>query len=284
MDQIPERFSAWFSRKKWKIHPHQKTLYQNYQSKKSTLLIAPTGAGKTLAALLPSLIDLYKRPQKNKLHTLYISPLKALTYDIERNLEAPIHDMQLPIEVGIRTGDTTTHTRQKQKQKPPNILLTTPESLMILLSYPEAKEFFKDLQWVIIDECHSFAFSKRGDYTSLALSNLARIAPQHRRCGLSATVANPEYLAQWIGSPTKPVILFTSTKKRLPIYRYSLQKAPFRTVATMPITQSKEFSTSSKKTPYVLFLLIPEPKQRNYFKTYGIIIKTITPSQSITAP
>lgn len=207
MGLIPEPFLTWFTKKNWQVYPHQHTLLANYQAKLSTLLIAPTGAGKTLSALLPTLIDLTQNPKKNQLHTLYISPLKALTYDIERNLEQPIQAMQLPIEIAIRTGDTSSHLRSKQRKKPPNILLTTPESLMLLLSYPDAKTFFQHLRWVIIDECHSFAYSKRGDFTSLALSNLARIAPQHRRCGLSATVAAPDHLAQWVGTPGNPVTI-----------------------------------------------------------------------------
>ena len=128
-----------------------------------TLLIAPTGGGKTLAGFLPSLVDLDDRSgAKNGLHTLYISPLKALTTDIARNLRTPIEEIGLDIRVETRTGDTPQNRRQRQRANPPDMLLTTPESLALLLSYPDASAMFQGLDTVIIDELHALAGAKRG--------------------------------------------------------------------------------------------------------------------------
>ncbi|MEC8063376.1 MAG: ligase-associated DNA damage response DEXH box helicase [Pseudomonadota bacterium] len=237
MHTLPLPIKKWLRQKNWQLRPHQEAMIKHYEQRKSCLLIAPTGAGKTLAGLLPSLIDLINHPHYTGLHTLYISPLKALTYDIEKNLEQPIYEMQLPIEIGVRTGDTNSYQRSKQRTKPPQILLTTPESLMILLSYADAPNFFKKLRLVVIDECHSFAHSKRGDFTSLALSGLLRIAPEHIRFGLSATVADPKKLSCWLHSPknpaeiyhlqdkTPPVITTLTTKKPIPYSGYSARYA-----------------------------------------------------------
>ena len=117
--------------------------------------MAPTGAGKTLAGFLPSLVALAGRgPQTLKptgLHTLYISPLKALAVDIARNLEAPIAEMGLPVRVETRTGDTPAHKRTRQISRPPDILLTTPEQLALLIAHREATDFFSGLRCVILD-------------------------------------------------------------------------------------------------------------------------------------
>lgn len=175
----------------------------DYKSQTNTLLIAPTGAGKTLAGFLPSLVSLFEQPM-NGLHTLYISPLKALTHDIERNLSNPVSEMGLDISVETRTGDTPAHKRQRQRKKPPNILLTTPESLMLMLSYADAPSIFKNLKCVVVDEAHSFANTKRGDFTALCLARLKALAGDFVRFGLSATVAQPELLAAWLGPTGEP--------------------------------------------------------------------------------
>ena len=121
---LPPEFQDWFARQGWAPHPHQLALLE---AQGDTLLIAPTGGGKTLAGFLPSLVDLAGGHQG--LHTLYVSPLKALTADIGRNLARPVADLGLPIRVEDRTGDTKTGARQRQRTDPPQILLTTPESL-----------------------------------------------------------------------------------------------------------------------------------------------------------
>ncbi len=169
----------------------------------SALLIAPTGGGKTLAGFLPSLIDLAAHPRAG-LHTLYVSPLKALATDIARNLLAPIEEMALPIAVETRTGDTPANRRARQKAAPPNLLLTTPESLALLLSQPDAPTLFAGLRTVVIDEIHALAGTKRGDQLALCLARLTTTAPGARRVGLSATVAHRQALLDWVGAGAQP--------------------------------------------------------------------------------
>jgi len=171
---------------------------------RSALLIAPTGGGKTLAGFLPSLVELAETGAQG-LHTLYISPLKALAVDIRRNLEVPVAELGLPLRIETRTGDTPQSARVRQRSDPPQILLTTPESLALLLSYPEAATMFAGLRAVIVDELHALAGTKRGDLLALGLARLARLAPAARRVGLSATVAWPDDLAQFLAPDGKPV-------------------------------------------------------------------------------
>tara|TARA_R110000868_G_scaffold93397_5_gene258372 strand:- start:226 stop:2559 length:2334 start_codon:yes stop_codon:yes gene_type:complete len=161
------------------------------------LLVAPTGAGKTLAGFLPTLADLIDHPT-DRLHTLYVSPLKALAVDVRRNLLTPIEEMALPIRVETRTGDTPSDRKARQRVKPPHILLTTPESLSLLLSYPDAALMFADLQTVIVDEVHAFATQKRGDLLSLSMARLQTINPALRRVALSATVADVDAYRAWL--------------------------------------------------------------------------------------
>ncbi len=215
MQPIPPLFTDWFAHQGWTILPHQVAMVERFAAGDSTLLIAPTGTGKTLSGFLPSLIDLSVKPHVG-LHTLYISPLKALTVDIERNLTAPIRDMNLAIKVESRTGDTSSHRRKAQRNRPPHILLTTPESLMLLLSYTDAHALFQGLRSVIIDEIHYFAPTKRGDLTTLALAQLQAYAPQHQRIGLSATVAEPHLLCAWLGRSGAPASLLEGKADKPP--------------------------------------------------------------------
>jgi ATP-dependent Lhr-like helicase len=206
MAEVPANIEKWFTDQNWQIRDYQRSMIDAFARKRDTLLIAPTGGGKTLAGFLPSLIDLSEKTDGTppRLHTLYISPLRALTNDIERNLNTPVSDLNLPITIGVRTGDTKSYQRTKQRKTPPDILLTTPESLMLLLSYPDADTYFSDLKTVIIDELHSFATNKRGDFTSLALARLKTLAPDHIRFGLSATIADPKSAAKWLGPTGEP--------------------------------------------------------------------------------
>ncbi len=164
----------------------------------TALLIAPTGGGKTLAGFLPSLVDLAAQPRPG-IHTLYVSPLKALGTDVARNLTAPVSDMRLPVSVETRSGDTPQARRARQKEHPPNILLTTPESLALLLSQTAAPDTFRDLRCVVIDEVHALAGTKRGDQLALCLARLATLAPAARRTGLSATVAYKDAIEAYVG-------------------------------------------------------------------------------------
>ncbi|WGI22847.1 ligase-associated DNA damage response DEXH box helicase [Amylibacter sp. IMCC11727] len=202
MSQLPPKFADWFAAHGWDIHPHQQTLLDRSMAP-ATLLIAPTGGGKTLAGFLPTLTELADDPPAG-LHTLYVSPLKALAADIKRNLQTPIHEIDLPIRVEDRTGDTTATQKKRQRADPPHILLTTPESLALLLSYEDAPKIFATLQRVVVDEIHALAESKRGDQLMLCLSRLQTLAPNLRRVGLSATVEDPPALAQFLARNPDP--------------------------------------------------------------------------------
>ncbi len=212
---LPDLFSRWFESRGWTPRRHQLALVDLAAEGKSALLIAPTGGGKTLAGFLPSLIELTERRQagkdlahakgKGELHTLYISPLKALANDIRRNLEAPIAEMTLPVRAESRTGDTPQSRRLRQRERPPDLLLTTPESLALLLSYPDAEKFFANLRCVIVDELHALATTKRGHHLALCLARVAALALQARFVGLSATVADPPALADFLRLRDQPV-------------------------------------------------------------------------------
>lgn len=201
---LPAPFLRWFGEKGWNPRAHQLDLFGRARAGESLLLIAPTGAGKTLAGFLPSLTELTERGAKKPgeaftgIHTLYISPLKALAVDIERNLMKPVTEMGLPITIENRTGDTPAGKRQRQKTNPPDILLTTPEQLALLLSHSDAGRFFKDLRYVVFDELHSLVTSKRGHLLSLGLARLRKLAPGLQTIGLSATVAQPMDLRRWL--------------------------------------------------------------------------------------
>lgn len=167
------------------------------------LLVADTGAGKTLAGFMPTLADfapsrLDGSKPHDGLHTLYVSPLKALAHDVQRNLLTPVEEIGLPIRIETRSGDTPSNRRKRQRVRPPHVLLTTPESLSLLLSYPDSFEMFRDLKRVVVDEVHAFATGKRGDLLALCLSRLQAIAPEMRRAALSATVADPEMFRAWL--------------------------------------------------------------------------------------
>jgi ATP-dependent Lhr-like helicase len=196
---IPEPFSTWFADQGWTPWPHQLAMLDAAAAGESVLLIAPTGGGKTLAGFLPSLVDLAADP-KPGLHTLYISPLKALATDIARNLTRPVQDMGLPITIEARTGDTPANRRARQKTSPPHVLLTTPESLAVLLSLPDAPAFFKTLTCIVVDEVHALAGTKRGDQLALGISRLRSLAPSARPVGLSATVAHPDAIQAYTGA------------------------------------------------------------------------------------
>lgn len=216
--RLPPAFEAWFAARGWAPRPHQLALTEASLRGESALLIAPTGGGKTLAGFMGSLVELAERGATNSgipaLHTLYVSPLKALAADVQRNVMTPVTEMGLPIRIETRTGDTATHVRQKQRKTPPDILLTTPEQLALLIASDHAAAFFADLRCVIIDEIHALAPSKRGDLLSLGLATLAEWAPACRFLGLSATVREPEELARWLdvrGGTAAPSRIITAS-------------------------------------------------------------------------
>src|SRR5437763_9518496 len=218
--ELPEIFTRWFAARGWAPRVHQLELLRVAKAGRSALLIAPTGAGKTLAGFLPTLVELSSEKtlartttkslistgrgirRSGGLHTLYISPLKALAVDIARNLERPVSEMHLPVRIETRTGDTPASKRQRQRRDPPDILLTTPEQLALLLASDDAPFLFGSLQRVILDELHSLVMSKRGDLLSLGLARLFTIAPEMTTIGLSATVAAPAELRRYLVPPT----------------------------------------------------------------------------------
>lgn len=203
-DLLPEPFRRWFAGRGWAPRAHQLELLAQARAGRSTLLIAPTGAGKTLAGFLPSLVEIAGRPVPRNsarppgLHTLYISPLKALAVDVARNLERPAQEMGLAVRIETRTGDTPASRRQRQRRDPPDILLTTPEQIALLLASDDAEPLFADLKRIVLDELHALAGSKRGDLLSLGLARLRAIAPMAQTVGLSATVADPDTLRRWL--------------------------------------------------------------------------------------
>ena len=245
---LPPVFAEWFAARGWKPRPHQLALLDVARSGHPVLLIAPTGGGKTLAGFLPSLIALSGRRdagrgiRASRLHTLYISPLKALAVDIARNLEQPIAEMGLDIRLETRTGDTPAGRRQRQRLNPPDMLMTTPEQLALMHSHKDAAALFQNLETVILDELHALVTSKRGDLLALGLARLRTLAPGLRSIGLSATVAESEALqaylmAQEPGEPPRladlvdagpgiaPEIELLSPKERVPWAGHSARHA-----------------------------------------------------------
>jgi ATP-dependent Lhr-like helicase len=277
---LPDRFCRWFASRGWSPREHQLALLEKARDGRPALLIAPTGAGKTLAGFLPTLVELTVQApptpdpsppraaragegesialpvrslprqvistgrgvQRSRgLHTLYISPLKALAVDIARNLETPVTEMGLPVKIETRTGDTPVSRRQRQRRYPPDILLTTPEQLALLLSSDDAPFLFSSLKRIVLDELHALVTSKRGDLLSLGLARLWRLAPQMRSIGLSATVAEPESLARFLvpqrerqseaadivvaGGAAAPIVEMLDTRERLPWAGHSARHA-----------------------------------------------------------
>ncbi|AOR78720.1 ligase-associated DNA damage response DEXH box helicase [Novosphingobium resinovorum] len=200
---VPSEIAAWFDSRGWQVRSHQQEMLAAADRGHHALLVADTGAGKTLSGFLPTLAAFCPSrlgPGKSPegLHTLYVSPLKALATDVQRNLLTPVEEMGLPLRIETRSGDTPSDRKARQRARPPHILLTTPESLSLLLSYPEAPELFASLKRVVIDEVHAFATGKRGDLLALSLSRLQALAPDLQRSALSATLADPDEYRGWL--------------------------------------------------------------------------------------
>jgi ATP-dependent Lhr-like helicase len=252
---LPDVFARWFASRGWQPRAHQLELLAKANARRSALLIAPTGGGKTLAGFLPTLVELSERGLRSRnlkstgralvrsqgLHTLYISPLKALAVDIARNLEIPVQEMGLPVRVETRTGDTPASKRQRQRRDPPDILLTTPEQLALLLASADAPYLFGTLRRVVLDELHSLVTSKRGDLLSLGLARLFVLAPQLTTIGLSATVAHPDELCRFLvpqplsgearadlvvaQAGAQPIVTMLDTEEHLPWAGHSARHA-----------------------------------------------------------
>jgi ATP-dependent helicase Lhr and Lhr-like helicase len=246
--RLPDPFPRWFAAQGWRPRAHQLALLAKAHAGRSVLLIAPTGAGKTLAGFLPTLVELNDRKRgprsalrSSGLHTLYVSPLKALAVDIARNLERPVADMGLPVRIETRTGDTPASKRQRQRRDPPDILLTTPEQLALLLASADAPFLFATLRRIVLDELHALVTSKRGDLLSLGLARLFRMAPDLTAVGLSATVAEPDALRRFLvpqraaepmladlviaDGAAEPVVTMLDTAEHLPWAGHSARHA-----------------------------------------------------------
>ena len=211
---LPPIITDWFQAKGWAPHPHQLEMLARADDP-ALLLIAPTGGGKTLAGFLPTLADLADLADLDSaghqgLHTLYVSPLKALAADIKRNLQTPVTEMGLALRIEDRTGDTSAHVKRRQRADPPHILLTTPESLALMTSYEDAPRIFAGLKRIVVDEIHALAESKRGDQLMLALARLQQLRPDLRRVGLSATVDDPAAIARFLARHPDPCPILTA--------------------------------------------------------------------------
>lgn len=203
---LPEPFAGWFAGRGWAPRDHQLALLNEANARRDALLIAPTGGGKTLAGFLPSLVELAAATDKpfNGIHTLYISPLKALAVDVTRNLKMPVEEMGLGVTLETRTGDTPSARRQRQRHSPPDLLMTTPEQVALLLSHKDSARLFAGLRFIVLDELHALVTSKRGDLLSLGLARLRQLAPEAVAIGLSATVARPSELRAFLRAQEWP--------------------------------------------------------------------------------
>ncbi|MGB9936975.1 MAG: ATP-dependent helicase [Methanobacterium sp.] len=198
----------WFKDKFETFTESQKYAIMDIHKGNNTLISSPTGSGKTLTAFLSIISQLTMMSDMDKLedkvYCIYISPLKALDNDIEKNLQEPLEEIEkiagkeLGIRKAVRTGDTSQYERTKMLKKPPHILITTPETLSILLCAPKFREKIKDVGYVIVDEIHSLADNKRGVHLSLTLERLQKLTGGFTRIGLSATVSPLEKVAKYL--------------------------------------------------------------------------------------
>jgi len=204
---------AWFHQQGWTPMPFQQQTWQAYLSGKSGLLQVPTGSGKTYAAVMGPIAEMIEQQAKG-LRLLVITPLRALSRDLALAIEAPISTMNWPLRVGIRNGDTSSHERSQQLRTPPQILITTPESLSVMLANPKAAQLFEQLKAVVLDEWHEVMGSKRGSQSELCLSWLRQLRPQLRTWAISATIGNLEEAAMAaLGTGSSPKIITSDIQR-----------------------------------------------------------------------
>ncbi len=202
----------WLKKKGWVLYDHQIETLNFIKQGFDVILHAPTGGGKTIGGFMPSIDDFINNNYKSQpFHTLYISPLKALTADVQRNLLDPINSLSLNIKVETRTSDTSTYNKAKQIKKPPNFLMTTPESFALLMARTDVIDLFKNLKFVIIDELHTFFDSKRGHLLSLNLARLRSIKP-FQIIGLSATLKDTDLAKKYISNIKDTKLVSTHSK------------------------------------------------------------------------
>ena len=202
----------WLKKKGWSLYDHQIETLSLIKKGFDVILHAPTGGGKTIGGFMPSIDDFINNNYKSQeFHTLYISPLKALTTDVQRNLLNPINDLKINIKVETRTSDTSTYDKAKQIKKPPNFLMTTPESFALLMARTDVINLFKNLKFVIIDELHTFFDSKRGHLLSLNVARLRSIKP-FQVIGLSATLKNTNLAKKYLSNNKNTKLVSTHSK------------------------------------------------------------------------
>ncbi|ADO74525.1 ligase-associated DNA damage response DEXH box helicase [Stigmatella aurantiaca] len=212
-----DRLRAWFQERGWTPYPFQEQAWAAYARGESGLIHVPTGAGKTYAAYMGPLADVAERGQKG-LQILYVTPLRAVSRDVELALRAPLSALGADIEVESRTGDTSSSVRQRQRQRLPEVLITTPESLSLLLANERAAELFASLRAVIADEWHELLSTKRGTQMELALARLRHFAPSVRTWALSATLANlGEAARAGVGTQTAPTLLSAELERPIEV-------------------------------------------------------------------
>ena len=206
---------TWFAQQSWKPIAFQEETWKAYLSGQSGLIQVPTGSGKTYGAVMGPIAQMVAESSCSGLRLLYITPLRALSRDIEASIRRPIEEMGWPITVESRTGDTKASIKSRQVKKMPNILITTPESLAVLLSYQHSAKRFKHLRCVILDEWHELMSSKRGTQTELCLSRLRQLNPSAQTWAISATLGNlPEAAEAATGVDSSPVIIRSKLKRR----------------------------------------------------------------------
>jgi ATP-dependent helicase Lhr and Lhr-like helicase len=193
-EELLSRYREWFAQNNWKAFPFQEEVLNAYLEGKSGLLNAPTGSGKTFAMWLPVLMEEIgrKKPSPKGYKALWITPLKALAKDITAALQMAASQLSVPWEIALRTGDTSLSERSQQKRKVPDCLITTPESLHVLLSNKGYESLFSGLRVIIADEWHELMGTKRGVQLELAISRLKSISPGLKIWGISATIGNLE--------------------------------------------------------------------------------------------
>ena len=208
-DPILVPIQSWFERRGWSPLPFQQRSWAAYLEGRSGLIQVPTGSGKTFAAVMgPIAAMLAETGDHPGIRLLYITPLRALSRDLALAIREPITEMRWPLRVGIRNGDSSSSERSKQLKSPPQILVTTPESLTLLLSNSKAEELFRHLDTVVLDEWHELMGSKRGTQTELCLSWLRQQRPSLQTWAISATIGNLAQAARHaLGTDGDPVII-----------------------------------------------------------------------------
>ena len=210
---LSPRTREWFERAFGSPTPAQELAWPAIAGGGHVLVQAPTGSGKTLAAFLLGLDRLNDTPGEG-MRLLYVSPLKALNYDIERNLRGPLAGIGSALSVGVRTGDTPQRDRERMLRTPPDILITTPESLYLLLT-SRGRDLLKTVETVILDEVHAVAGTKRGAHLSLSLERLERVAAQpFQRIGLSATQRPLAEIGRWVAGPDREIALIDAGQRK----------------------------------------------------------------------